>query len=148
MPPARPTYRDTYGYLPVVCVRLLESGNDGEELMARVVARLGGVTVRVPVKLSAAHRLVEALGPIDAERVWRVWRGEGAAGEIRIDVPRMTAAQTRARDRRLLSLVTGGVTVSEAARRFGLTERGAYLALSRAREAGLGEPPRQLDLFP
>jgi len=52
----------------------------------------------------------------------------------------------RARDRRLLSLTSSGVTVADAARRYGLTERAVYLALARAREFGDGAS-RQLDLF-
>jgi len=145
----RPSYRETYGYLPEPCVRLLESGPDGEELMMRVIARLGGQRVKVPARLSSQTVIVRELGVSDAERLWKVWRA-GAGGEAVIVVPRMSAAANKARRARLLSLLASEVTVREAARRFGLTERAIYKMLARARELGetadLAAP--QLDLFP
>ncbi|SOE00643.1 hypothetical protein [Caenispirillum bisanense] len=139
------SYRQTYGYLPEPCVRLLEGGD--EELMWRVVGRLGGNTVTVPVRLTAKCILVRELGQDDAARVWRIWRGDGAGGEIEVTVPRMTHAALKVRRRRLLSLIEAGVTVRDAARRLGVTERTAYLDLARARRDGEIATP-QLDLFP
>jgi hypothetical protein len=146
----RPSYREIYGYLPAPCVLLLESGPDGEELMHRVIARLGGTTVRIPLRLTAKSLLVIHLGQDDAAQVWRIWRGKGAAGEIEVDVPRMSAAQQKARRLKLLALLRTDVKVREAARRFGVTERTVYLMQKRSRE--LGETnliaSNQLDLFP
>lgn len=140
------SYRHIYGYLPEPCVRLLEGGD--EELMWRVVGRLGGGTVTVPVRLTAQSTLVRELGQDDAARVWRIWRGDGGAGgEIAVTVPRMTHAALRHRRQRLLSLIDGGVTVREAARRLGVTERTVYLDLARARRDGEAASP-QMDLFP
>lgn len=146
----RPSYREIYGYLPAPCVRLLESGPDGEELMHRVIARLGGTTVRIPLRLTAKSLLVIHLGSDDAAQVWRIWRGKGAAGEIEVDVPRMSAAHQKARRLKLLALLKSGVKVREAALRYGVTERTIYLMQQRSRE--LGEmnliASNQLDLFP
>ncbi|WP_374653098.1 helix-turn-helix domain-containing protein [Dongia sp.] len=146
----KPSYRETYGYLPEPCVRLIESGADGEELMLRVIARLGGTAIRIPVRLTSRSILVRELGDSDATRVWQIWRGKGAAGEIEVDVPRMSAAQQKARRLKLLSLLAGGVTVREAARRYGVTERTIYLMQARARDLGETSllPKPQLDLFP
>lgn len=147
---AKPSYRETYGYLPEPCVRMLESGPDGEELMLRVIARLGGTSVKIPVQLSGRSLLVRELGDADASRLWQIWRGDGAGGEIEIDMPRMTATYQKVRRARLLSLIAAGVTVRESARRLSVTERTVYLMLARAK--ALGEtsyfPARQFDLFP
>lgn len=147
---SKPSYREIYGYLPEPCVRLLESGPDGEELMMRVIARLGGTSVRIPVRLTGHSILVRELGDADAARVWQIWRGPGAAGEIEIDVPRMSAAHQKARRVKLLALLASGCKVREAARRYGVTERTIYLMQARARELGETKllPTPQLDLFP
>jgi hypothetical protein len=146
----RPSYRELYGYLPAPCVRLLESGPDGEELMHRVISRLGGTTVRIPLRLTSRSLLVASLGSIDAEKVWRIWRGAGAGGEIEVEFPRMSAAQQKTRRLKLLALLKSGVKVREAALRYGVTERTIYLMQQRSRE--LGETnliaSDQLDLFP
>lgn len=142
----KPSYRELYGYLPHPCVQLLESGKDGEELMLRVVAKLGGMRVRIPAKLRADHKLVKALGAREAARVAAIWRGRGA-GEIAVDVPRMTAAAQKARRQKLLSLIGAGVTVAAAAFRLGITERSAYYMLARSREVGEIPPDPQGDLF-
>lgn len=146
----RPTYRETYGYLPEPCVRLLESAADGEELMFRVIGRLGGTTVKIPVKLTANSLLVRELGAEDAERVWHIWRGQGAGGEMEFDVPRMSATQHKLRRQRLRAMIDAGTTVREAARRYTVTERTIYMMLQRARELGetSAVPSRQIDLFP
>lgn len=147
---ARPSYRQTYGYLPEPCVRLLESGPDGEELMLRVIGRLGGATVRIPVKLTTSTILVRALGDADAARVWQVWRGQGFTGEVEVDVPRMSAAYNKARRARLLALIDSGVTVQAAALRYGVTERTIYNMLARAKALGetFASSSRQMDMFP
>lgn len=133
-------------------MRLLESGKHGEELMLRVIGRLGGSTVKIPVKLSASSILVEELGPDDAEAVWKIWRGDGGAGgEISVDFPRMTAAQQKVRRIRLLALLaTDRMTMREAARRMGVTERTAYAMKAKAILLGEAkdDTPPQLDLFP
>src|SRR5262249_13094334 len=123
---ARRSYIDLYGFLPEPCVRLLESGPDGEELMLRVIAKLGGSSVKIPVQLSPRAVLVQELGPDDAEAVWKIWRGDGAGGEISVDFPRMTATQQKVRRIRLLALLASGCLMREAARRMGVTERTAY----------------------
>ncbi len=135
--------RERWGYLPAPMMRLLEATGD-EDLMLRVVARAGGRRMRVPTKLSARNQLTEALGPDDAARVWQVFVAEH---ETWLTVPRMTSALAQARAHRLLSLIDGGCTVHEAARRCGLTERGAYLALARIRANGV-RATAQLDLVP
>lgn len=144
---AKPSYREVYGYLPEPCVRLLESGKDGEELMFRVVARLGGQRVKVPVRLNADCLLVRKLGSVDAQRVWDIWRG-GTGGEMVIAVPRMSQSIFKAQRARLLSFLESGDTVRDVAARFGLTERAIYKKLARAREMGETAATRQLDLFP
>lgn len=146
----KPSYRQIYGYLPDACVRLIESGPDGEELMHRVIARLGGTSVRLPLRLSGHSLLERELGDADAGKVWRIWRGPGAAGEIKIDVPRMSAAHQKGRRLKLLALLASGVKVRDAARRCGVTERTIYLMQARARELGETQllPASQLDLFP
>jgi hypothetical protein len=145
----RPSYRTTYGYLPEPCVRLLESGPDGEELMLRVISKLGGSSVRIPVNLSPRSILVKELGTADAAAVWRVYRGRGATGEIEVDFPRMSAAHQKARRARLLALLASGATIRAAARRLGVTERTVYAMKAKAEALGEveGEAP-QLDLFP
>lgn len=147
---AKPSYREIYGYLPEPCVRMLESGPDGEELMLRVIARLGGTSVKIPVQLSSRSLLVRELGDADASRLWQIWRGDGAGGEIEIDMPRMSAAYHKARRARLLSLIAGGVTVRESARRLSVTERTVYLMLARAKaqDETSHVAVRQFDLFP
>lgn len=147
---ARRSYIDVYGFLPEPCVRLLESGKGGEELMLRVIGRLGGSSVKIPVKLSANSVLVQELGPDDAEAVWKIWRGDGAGGEISVDFPRMTATQQKIRRIRLLALLESGLIMREAARRMGVTERTAYAMKGRAIALGETEAdtPPQLDLFP
>lgn len=145
---ARPSYRETYGYLPEPCVRLLESGPDGEELMLRVVARLGGQRVKIPARLTATSVIVQELGPADAERVWKIWRGGGASqGDMLVAVPRMTAAQNKARRAKVLSYDAAGVSVREIARRMAVTEQAVYGMLRKARSNG-EMPTPQLDLFP
>jgi DNA-binding CsgD family transcriptional regulator len=146
----QPSYIETYGFLPEPCVRLLESGPDGEELMLRVIAKIGGGYVRIPVQLTPGCDLVTDLGAADAEAVWRVWRGKGSLGEIRVHFPRMSVAHQKARRGRLLALLAAGVTVREAARRLNVTERTAYAMKARADFLGetAGGVRRQLDLFP
>lgn len=139
--------RQRWGYLPAPLMQILDATSD-EELLWRVVGRAGGRQMRVPTRLTPDNQLVKTLGAADAERVWTVWR---QAGLIQVTVPAMTSALARERGRRLLSLVDAGCTVHEAARRCGLTERGAYKALARAREeaAATGAAvPRQMSLFP
>jgi hypothetical protein len=147
---AKPSYREIYGYLPEPCVRILESGEDGEELMLRVVGRIGGTTVKIPVQLSSRSLLVRELGAGDAGRLWQIWRGDGAGGEIEIDIPRMSAAHHKIRRARLLSELEAGTKVREAAKRFGVSERTIYLMKATAKANGETStlPRRQLDLFP
>ncbi len=132
----RPSYREIYGYLPDACIRILESAEDGEELMLRVIARLAGQTVRVPVQLRSYSLIVRELGEADALRVWRVWRGKGTAGEIDIYIPKMTTASHKARRLKLLSLLADGLKVREAAARMKVSDRTIYLMLRKARELG------------
>lgn len=138
--------RQRWGYLPASLMMVLEATGD-EELVWRVVGRAGGRQMRVPARLAPDSQLVQSLGGADAERVWTVWR---AAKLLQVNIPVMTTALALERGRRLLSLIEGGCTVHEAARRCGMTERGAYKAIARAREADaeIGAGSRQMDLFP
>lgn len=134
------------GYLPSGLMTVLEATGD-EDLVWRIAARAAGRDISVPVTLTASCELVEALGPTDGARAWEAWRKKGA---MKIYVPMMTTALALRRGQRLLSLVEGGCTVYEAARRCGLSERGAYKAMARARKSmARGDAvSRQMDMFP
>jgi hypothetical protein len=136
-------WRERIGYLPAPLMAVLEATGD-EDLVWRVAGRAGGRQMRVPRRLTPKTQLVQALGPDDAERAWAVWRGQGV---LQVSVPMLSTARSMDRARRLLSLIDGGCTVHEAARRVGMTERGAYKAMARLRAQGAVSSP-QLDLFP
>lgn len=137
--------RHRFGYLPAPLMMVLEATGD-EELVWRIVGRAGGRQMRVPTRLTADTQLVQALGGADAERVWQVWRD---ARLLQVTIPVMSTALALRRGARLLSLIEGGCTVHEAARRCGMTERGAYKALARARDADAEDAAGrgQMDLF-
>ncbi len=127
--------------------------------MWRVIGRLGGQRITIPVRLANQNLLVRELGWADANAVWQAWRGRyGAGGEISVTVPRLTVARRLARARYILGLVETekAPSVREIARTLSLHERTIYDDLKLAREdrtrlaAGGKAPvttPPQLDLF-
>lgn len=143
---AKPSYREIYGNLPDPCVKLLESGPRGEELMLRVIGKAGGTCIRVPVELLATSVLVQELGRADAEAVWKIWRG---ASSVTVYFPRMTAALHKARRAKLMAMLASGMKVRIAARRLGITERSVYAMKAKAEALDEADTPTpQLDMFP
>ncbi|WP_413207989.1 hypothetical protein [Rhodospirillum sp. A1_3_36] len=144
-----PSYREQYGNLPDVCVRLLEGG--GEELMLRVVAKLKGTHVPIPVTLSVHHKLVQILGDKDAAAVHRIFRGPdgpaAAKGDFRIFVPSMFLAMQKVRRARILSLLNGGAKVWQVALRLSVSEKTIYNEIRRAKSRGETVASPQMDLF-
>lgn len=136
--------RERYGYLPAPLMMVLEATGD-EDLVWRIAGRGGGRQMRVPTHLTANNQLVEALGPEDAQRAWAVWK---QAGLKAVALPVMSSARSLERARHILSLLDSGCTVHEAARRVGMTERGAYKAVARLRKMGVAAGTRQMNLFP
>jgi hypothetical protein len=145
----RPSYREQYGNLPDVCVKLLEGG--GEELMLRVVAKLKGTDVIIPVTLSTHCKLVHILGDKDAAAVHRIFRGPdgpaAAKGDFKIYVPSMFLAIRKMRRARILSLLAGGAPVWQVALRIDVSEKTIYNEIRRAKSRGETVADPQMDLF-
>lgn len=126
---AEPSLRQRYGYLPAVLVHVLEAA--GEDAMLRLVAFHGGTRVAVTREPSADHPLALAVGLEAALAIHARLR----ANHVKhIDVPLMTRTIERQRRRRILTLRQEHTKVADIARAIGMTERGVYMALAKARE--------------
>jgi hypothetical protein len=133
------TPRERYGYLPAPLFFVLEAA--GEEAMLRLVAACGGIRLALGRVPGPESTLARAVG-LDAARSIQA---RCAAAHVRhFDVPLMTRTLERRRQEHILELRAAGVKVAEIARRVGMTERGVYGALARARG---GRDDRQIPLF-
>lgn len=128
------TIREKFGYLPFPLPYILEA--EGEDFMFEVVERLGGRGLSIPLSGTPAPRsvLVRELGEEKARRLAMLL---GGMGIIRLDVPTMRATQARAAEVRIIHARACGQTVAAIAISEGMTERGVYKALDRAKRAGV-----------
>jgi hypothetical protein len=134
-----PTLRQRYGYLPAALVLVLEAV--GEDVMLRLVAGCGGTRIWLARPPRPDSRLALAVGMDDA---MAIHQAVAAKGITHIDVPLMTRTLERDRQQRILTLRAEGTRIADIARTVGMSERGVYLALARARSE---QDDRQLELF-
>ncbi|MBI2235401.1 MAG: hypothetical protein HYU60_00325 [Magnetospirillum sp.] len=121
--------RQKYGYLPAVLFHVLDAA--GEDVMLRLVTTCGGTRVYIGSEPAADSRLAEAVGLEAARRIY----ARLAAEHIKhFDVPIMSKRLEQQRHRRILAMRQESVKVADIALQLGMTERGIYMALARARD--------------
>src|SRR5260221_11462877 len=105
----------------------------------RLVARRGGIAVYVPhgSRLQLHHKLAEEIGLEAAKKLAAEYPSTN------VIVPRGAAYLRRQRDRALLADVKQ-MSVSQAARKYEMTERNVYMLLERGLE-GMPELPGSSD---
>lgn len=134
------TPREKYGYLPAILFHILEAV--GEDVMLRLVTACGGVRLSITNEPRDDSRLVQAVGKDAALKI----HARLATEHIKyFDVPIMSKRLERERHRRILAMRGDGIKVCDIALHMGMTERGIYKALERARDTG--PDPRQLSLL-
>ena len=114
----------------------------GEDAMLRLVERAGGTRIWIGRPPGEGHRLTEAVGQQAALKI----HARLAAEHIKqIDVPVMAARLQKARRCRILAMRGERIKVADIARALGLTERGVWKALAKARDDAPDD--RQLSLI-
>ena len=111
--------------------------------MLRLVERCGGIRILVSRAPGENHKLTEAVG-LDAALMIQA---RLAAAHIKhFDVPRMFGRLQQARRNRILAMRAEGVKVADIALALGLTERGIWKALAKARDDAPDDRQMSLDL--
>lgn len=103
----------------------------------RLAHAFGGTEIWIPEKLTAGHRLIEALGREAAEKVVQMF------GSGHLLVPLGPLADGRAKRREIMRMIEDGRTAADIARRLRCHVRTVY----RARARGGRGDARQLDLL-
>lgn len=114
----------------------------GIEATLTLVERFGGVRIYVPEAgtLTEDHPIVRAIGLEAAQRLARMWPQE------RPYLPRAVAELRRRRDEALVADLDAGMSFSQAARKYRLTERQVY-SIKAAAPARAEIKQRQAGLF-
>jgi len=99
----------------------------------RLVDAYGGSVCYVPTRLDDSHRLVQAIGPLAAQRLVARYTGE------KLEIAGLYVARTR---KALIANAEG--SVAEVARKLGVTRRWVRMV----RNAGRSGDPRQIEMFP
>lgn len=138
-----PSYRDRWGYLPAVLVTVVEAA--GDEVMLRLVSACRGREITVPARDDHVESSVLGQAIADPVAAYAVVHALRAQGYSRVAVPMLGHAWALQRRRHIEQLRRDGATIAAIAQRVGMTERGVWAALARARAAR--PDSRQLTLF-
>jgi len=124
-----PSPRQKYGYLPAVLFHVLDAV--GEDVMLRLVATCGGIRINIGSEPTEGCRLADAVGVGAAKAIYAKMASEHIK---RLDVPIMSKRLEQQRLARILAMRAAQVKVADIALQLGMTERGVYMALARARD--------------
>jgi DNA-binding CsgD family transcriptional regulator len=123
--------RSRFGYLPVILVTILEVV--GEDAMLRIVRDYGGVEVSPSIS-----QFSSAIGEEVAQRLVDRFKADHLT---RVYIPLMVHSGLLQRDREIAQWRADGVSVSEIARRHGMSQRGIYYRIAHIREQAANDLP-------